>query len=61
MSGGKKRKVDKECRVFQDSWTFKYLFTQVGDKPVCLVCNETVSVFKDFNLRRHFETKHLEK
>ncbi|KAL4143577.1 hypothetical protein QTP88_005895 [Uroleucon formosanum] len=27
-------------------------------KAVCLVCRETVSVFKEFNIKRHYETKH---
>lgn len=54
----KKRKVDSECRVFKDEWTWKYFFTPIKDKPVCLICNEAVAVFKEFNLSRHFMTKH---
>lgn len=52
----KKRKVDSECRVFKDEWTWKYFFTPIKDKPVCLICNEAVAVFKEFNLSRHFKT-----
>lgn len=26
--------------------------------PVCLICNETVAVAKEYNLRRHHNTKH---
>lgn len=54
----KKRKVDSECRVYKDEWTWKYFFTPIRDKPVCLICNEAVAVFKEFNLSRHFMTKH---
>lgn len=54
----KKRKFDSECRVFKDEWTWKYFFTPIKDKPVCLICNEAVAVFKEFNLSRHFMTKH---
>lgn len=54
----KKRKVDSECRVFKEAWTWKYFFTEFKDKPICLICNETVAVFKDFNLSRHFSKKH---
>lgn len=54
----KKRKVDSECRVFKDEWTWKYFFTPIKDKPVCLICNEAVAVFKEFNISRHFVTKH---
>lgn len=42
----KKRKVDSECRVFKEEWSWKYFFTEFKDKPVCLICNETVAVFK---------------
>lgn len=54
----KKRKVDSECRVFKEEWSWKYFFTEFKGKPVCLMCNETVAVFKDFNLSRHFTKKH---
>ncbi|KAE9521397.1 hypothetical protein AGLY_018219 [Aphis glycines] len=54
----KKRKVDSECRVFKEEWAWKYFFTEYNCKPVCLICNEAVAVFKDFNLARHFNTKH---
>jgi hypothetical protein len=33
----KKRKVDLECRVFNEQWTQKYFFVQIKDKAVCLV------------------------
>jgi hypothetical protein len=33
-------------------------FTVLKDKPLCLICNETVAVFKDFSLSRHFTSKH---
>ncbi|XP_060929426.1 general transcription factor II-I repeat domain-containing protein 2-like [Limanda limanda] len=56
----KKRKIDAECRVFNETWTAKYLFTEVKGKAVCLVCGEQIAVFKDYNLNRHYETKHGE-
>nr|KAF6360164.1 hypothetical protein mMyoMyo1_011117 [Myotis myotis] len=58
MSGPKKRKVDSECRVFKREWTTKYFFTEVRSMPVCLICQETLAVFKEYNLSRHFATKH---
>ncbi|XP_066941423.1 general transcription factor II-I repeat domain-containing protein 2-like [Macrobrachium rosenbergii] len=61
MSLSKRRKVDTECRVFQEKWTQYYLFTEVNTKPVCLVCNQQVSVLKEYNIRRHYETHHEEK
>lgn len=60
-STSKKRKVSDECRVFQERWTDTYLFVEMGQKPVCLVCNESISVMKEFNLKRHYETKHAKK
>lgn len=54
----KKRKVDSEFRLFKEEWTWKYFFTEYNCKPVCLICNEAVAIFKDFNLARHFNTNH---
>jgi len=58
MSLSKKRKIDAECRVFQDKWTECYFFTNVNGKAVCLVCQQQVSVLKEYNVRRHYETQH---
>uniref|UniRef100_A0AAX7SFU8 SPIN-DOC-like zinc-finger domain-containing protein n=1 Tax=Astatotilapia calliptera TaxID=8154 RepID=A0AAX7SFU8_ASTCA len=58
MSGPKKRKVDRECRVFKKEWTTKYFFTEHRSSAVCLICQETVAVFKEYNISRHFATKH---
>uniref|UniRef100_A0A9J7YGI0 Uncharacterized protein n=1 Tax=Cyprinus carpio carpio TaxID=630221 RepID=A0A9J7YGI0_CYPCA len=55
------RKVDTECRIFQEKWTSSYMFTQVNGKPVCLVCTQQVSVLKEYNIRRLYETQHGEK
>ncbi len=56
-----KRKVDSECRVFNPKWTSDYFFVQCKEMAVCLICQETVSVFKEYNLRWHYETRHREK
>ena len=34
------------------------MFTEIAGKPVCLICGANVAVIKEFNLRRHYETKH---
>uniref|UniRef100_A0A8C1P8F6 SPIN-DOC-like zinc-finger domain-containing protein n=1 Tax=Cyprinus carpio TaxID=7962 RepID=A0A8C1P8F6_CYPCA len=59
------RKVDRENRKFQSEWTEKYLFTvptmaskRGTNRPVCLLCNESVAVAKEYNVKRHFTTKH---
>ena len=61
MAERKKRKIFEERRVFNDSWTDKYLFVAVGDKCVCLVCRESCAVVKEYNIRRHYDTKHSAK
>ena len=58
MSAAKKRKTEHDCRIFKDEWSWKYMFTSVSNKAVCLLCQETVAVFKEYNLRRHHQTKH---
>ena len=55
-----KRKVDIENRVFQERWEAEYMFTDMKGKPICLVCGADVAVTKEYKLRRHYETRHLE-
>lgn len=57
----KKRKVDAESRTFKQIWTTNFFFTEVKGKPVCLVSGEHVAVFKGYNSKRPYETKHAEK
>ena len=54
----KRREVDKECRKFNEEWTKKYVFIEWKGKAPCLICRETVSILKDFNINRHCETKY---
>ena len=61
MATNKKRKVDTESRIFQEKWTIDYFFTQINENPVCLLCSESVSVMKEYNVRRHYVTKHSAK
>ena len=45
-------------RVFQERWTYDYFFVDVENKPVCLICNQPVSEFKEYNIKRHYISKH---
>ncbi|XP_043968005.1 general transcription factor II-I repeat domain-containing protein 2-like [Gambusia affinis] len=54
----KNRKIDLQGRLFHERWENEYLFVLQGEKPVCLLCSGAVSVVKEYNIRRHFETKH---
>ena len=58
MSGPKKIKVYSECWAFNKEWTAKYFFTEVRSKAVCLICQETPAVFKEYNISHYFSTKH---
>ena len=54
----KRRKVGVECRVFNEEWENKYFFMNHFGKPTCLICNVFVAVNKEFNIKRHYDTKH---
>ena len=55
----KKRKVEEEKRVFKERWTEDYFFVNNSDeKPLCLICNKSVSYAKEYNVKRHFATNH---
>ena len=47
-----------EKRVFQVKWESLYFVTEVSDKIQCLVCQQTIAVPKEYNVRRHYETMH---
>jgi hypothetical protein len=49
--------VRSKKRVMNDL----YFFVQIQHKPVCLICNDSVSVMKKYNLKRHYNTKHASK
>lgn len=36
----------------------KYFFTDVRSKAVRLICQESIAVLKEYNISRHFSTKH---
>ncbi|KAK1342070.1 hypothetical protein QTO34_016823 [Cnephaeus nilssonii] len=58
MATTQKRKVDAECRSFQEKCTNDYFFVDVKGKPVCLVCGDALAVMKTANLERHHSSKH---
>ena len=58
MDFRKKRKVDSEHRAFNKDWMPKYFFTEIDNKGVCLLCNQSVAVLKEYNISRHYATKH---
>ena len=58
----KKRKIDDENRTFNTSWENNYLFIINKKKKLqCLVCLSVIVVLKEYNLKKHYMTKHLSK
>ena len=46
-------------RKFNERCTFDYIFIKNLDKgPFRLICNQTVNVTKECNVKRHYKTKH---
>ena len=40
----------------------KYFFVKTDTNTAnCLICSERIAVLKEYNLRRHYETKHQSK
>jgi len=60
MSSKKKRRVEDENRQFQREWEDLYFFVPVKDKAICLICRDSISNFKSYNMKRHFDQKHDE-
>ncbi|GFY78348.1 general transcription factor II-I repeat domain-containing protein 2 [Trichonephila inaurata madagascariensis] len=56
----KKRKIDSECRTFKDKWNFQYFVIESSNKALCLIFNETIAVLKEYNIKRQYESKHLQ-
>ncbi|KAL3879787.1 hypothetical protein ACJMK2_032070 [Sinanodonta woodiana] len=61
MAKKRKRKIDNECRQFQVEWSLKYFFIKSSENALCVICNETVAVMKEYKLRRHHQSKHQDK
>ena len=56
MANNKRRKVDKENRVFKEEWTeeFILILNQKSNLPQCLKYNFQASVTEKDNIQRHF-------
>lgn len=57
----KKRKLFEENRVFNDAWTDLYFFINYNGKPLCLICQKTIAIQKEYNVKRHYDTEHKAK
>jgi len=58
----KKRKLQEENISFNDEWLLDYFVTPnttlKGSGSICLICKESISVNKEYNVKRHYESKH---
>ena len=59
-STSKKRSIKSEHRLFQEKWEIKYFFVQEKGKIFCLICQQTISVCKEYNMKRHYDAIHNE-
>lgn len=58
LSKAAKRKREQEGCVFREKWERAYFFVEVKNMPMCLICKKIVSVLKEYNLKRHYKSKH---
>lgn len=58
MSAPKKRKIEDENRHFNKEWTEKYFCLPLDKSIICLLCDVKIAVCKEFNLKRHYQTRH---
>ena len=69
LRNGKFRKFERDKKEesrgrdkkFNKKWTSKYFFIENADsRPLCLICNQTVNVNKEYNIIRHYDLKHAD-
>ena len=53
----KKRKI-AEKRKFNTQWTEKYFVPELFGNIICIICNDKISVCKEYNIKRHYTSKH---
>jgi hypothetical protein len=60
MSSSKQCIVDSECGIFQEKWTDECVSVFMNGKALCLLCSESIAVFIESNIARHYSLKHKE-
>ena len=54
----KRRKIESENRGFHSEWTKNFFFVEHCGKPLCLLCETSLAVFKEYNVKRHYDSHH---
>lgn len=57
-STSRKRSIESAHRLFKEKWEINYFFIQENGKIFCLICRQTISMCKEHNLKRHYESNH---
>ncbi|UYV78542.1 hypothetical protein LAZ67_16001943 [Cordylochernes scorpioides] len=60
LQNGKEAKNDSECRKFKDQWNIQYFVIDSSNKALCLICNESIAVLKEYNMKRIVRTEKCE-
>jgi len=50
-----------EGRASNKKWTDEHILDKTNNMTLCAICKEIVSIFKDYNLKRHYVQKHIAK
>ena len=58
MRAAKKKRIEEGGRTFQKQWAVKYFFVAHAENALCLICKKSISVIKDYNLKRHYQKNH---
>ena len=53
-----KRRIKDRRRNFNPKWEQDFAFINHEGRPLCLICNVSLTHFKSCNLKRHYETHH---
>ena len=51
-------KINDEGRVFNSKWCSKYFVVPHDRGTICLVCQNTIAVVKEYDVKRRHTTKH---
>lgn len=45
-------------RKFKEKWKIKYFCDYMSSAIYCLICNEKIACIKEYNIKRHYSTRH---
>jgi hypothetical protein len=52
----KKKEESHESQILKEQWIKDYFFICCSNKHICLICIESLSVLKEYNLKYHYKT-----